>query len=144
MQTHLPSAHDRRLRAHRPAAHGGQRSLFHRGEPKSSSRVGRGLRALGGQGGPAISTIDRSDHPARDEDCSGLIARFAVPNSQFSLNVSLAKRRYLSATLPSLISFVTMKPSRSYRGRPSSEACRTSESRFVWRDQTIIHFILSN
>ena len=52
---------------------GGQRGLFHRGEPKSHSRGGRGLRAFSGQGGSAIPAIDRPDHPARDQDGSGLI-----------------------------------------------------------------------
>ena len=34
---------------------------------------GRGLRAFGGQGGPALSAIDRPDYPARDQNGSGLI-----------------------------------------------------------------------
>ena len=40
LQTHLSSADDRRLRAHRSAADGEQRSLFHRGEPESNSGGG--------------------------------------------------------------------------------------------------------
>ena len=51
----------------------GQRGLFHRGEPKSHSRRGRGLRAFGRQGRLAVSAIDRPDHPARDEHGSRLI-----------------------------------------------------------------------
>jgi hypothetical protein len=39
---------------------GGQRGLFHRGEPKSHSGEGRGLRAFGGQGGLSYpQLIDR-------------------------------------------------------------------------------------
>ena len=45
---------------------------LHRGEPKSDSRGGRGLRAFGGQGRLAVSAIDRPDHPAWDEDGSRL------------------------------------------------------------------------
>ena len=68
VQTHLSFAHDRRLRAHRSAADGGQQTLFHRGEPESASRVGRRLRAIGREGGPEVSAIDRRDRPARDEE----------------------------------------------------------------------------
>ena len=72
VQTHLPPAHDRGLCAHRPAADGGERDLFHRGESESDSRGGRGLRAFGGPGGIVVSAVDRSDHPAGDEDGAGL------------------------------------------------------------------------
>ena len=67
VQTHLPFAHDRRLRAHRPAADGGEQTLFHRGEPESASRIGRRLRAIGREGGPEVSAIDGPNHPAWDE-----------------------------------------------------------------------------
>ena len=75
LQTHLSSAHDRRLRAHRSAADAEQRNLFHRGEPKSDSGRGRRLRPVRGQGRPALSAVDRSDHPAGDEYAAGLRQR---------------------------------------------------------------------
>ena len=77
VQTHLPSADDRWLRADGLAADGGKRGLFHRGEPKSDSGGGRGLRAFSGQSGFAVSAIDRPDHPAWDEDGPRLIGAFS-------------------------------------------------------------------
>ena len=94
VQTHLSSAHDRWLRAHRPAADGRQRDLFHRGEPKSDSGGGRGLRAVGGQGGPALSAIDRSDHPAGDEYAAGLrlVREFGGTRAVVSQKSELTRR----------------------------------------------------
>ena len=68
LQAHLPFADDRRLRADRSAAHTRERALLHRGEPKSDSRRRRGFRAFSRQGRPVVSAIDRSDHPAWNED----------------------------------------------------------------------------
>src|SRR2546422_465717 len=60
---------------------GRERSLFHRGKPKSHSRGGRGFRAFSGQGRPVVSAIDRPDRPARDEDGSGLIGDRLRPHA---------------------------------------------------------------
>jgi hypothetical protein len=46
---------------------------FIEANPKSHSGGGRGLRAFGGQSGPALSAVDRPDHPARDQNGSRLI-----------------------------------------------------------------------
>ncbi len=87
LQTHLQSAHDRRLRAHRSETDGRRRGVFHRGESKSNSCGRRGLRAFSGQGGLVVSAIDRPDHPARDEDGSGLIGERLLQHADEIKNV---------------------------------------------------------
>lgn len=133
-------------------------SQINTGEPASARRIGglfctsvaeklvAGVRSkTGSTYRIAIETDMKFITPpiARTLSNGQEIPRNNTTNSQMTFKVSLGKRRYLSVTLPSLISLVTMKPSRLYRERPSSEVCRTSESRSVWRDQSMILVIRS-
>ena len=80
---HLPSADNRRLRAHRSAPDSRKQDLFHRGEPESDSRRRRRLRARSRKSRPVLSAIDRTNRPARDKYASRLISKGCRSYSQF-------------------------------------------------------------
>ena len=73
VQTHLPFAHDRRLRAHRSAAHGRRTKFISSRRTRirfwPTTKISR-MSAR--QSRHALSAIDRPHHPQRDEDAARL------------------------------------------------------------------------